>query len=831
MRKLIVMYALRKIPFIIFLIFICGFTNELLAQSETEKDSLESILPFANDLQRADILNGLANCVRSMDTTKAGNYARQAYALSSKLNYCKGKAFSSVILGILQKNHGNLVEAKRLYLDGLAMALKCKEPYSVSFAYHSLGNLAYMQGDYGKTMRYYIASVKISEQIGDFARAARTYNNIGSVYMDLKNQDQAELYYQRSLELYKGSPDELIVAEIENNLANIYKFKGYDLKALYHYANALEVFRLKSSSSDISSALNNIGLVYLSRKQAKKALPYLREAYQLDLIYKEPRALILACTNLSAAFLKLNQNDSALYFASIGYEISKQNPKLSEVTDLYGALAELYARLGDTYKSAFFAKLKRNAEQAILNQGKTMEIGLVASQYENERKAQQLKLMLKDNEIKQLKIAEQALAIERRNILLLATFVVIFFLLLVSGLVIFSWNLNKKTKQFELSSKAKGNMLQQINHEIRTPLNGIVGMSQLALESKTFSELKDYLTYIKLSSDELMFLLNNLITHLQIDRKEAYPVANPFDLLESLEELFKIYAYQAKHKGLLFNQMVFPGVPRMVNADRQKLMIIVQNLLNNAVKNCKKGVVKIEVKQVSEREKDGKIFSQIQLVVSDEGAGFSDKEIKHLFKTAPAIGQSENAFGVGLKNVKELCDLMKGKLELVSDKGVGSSFYLNVEIENLDAVENTFVAVQQAESSKIDHGKYNLLVVENNQLNQRLFAKILEKEGYPYQIAENGKRALEMLRERSYDLLLMNIRMPVMDGIEAAELIRTDEAYSIDKHIPIIAITAHDDAQEKKKCFEVGMNDYLTKPLNKALLLSKIEEQLRPKGF
>lgn len=825
------MKALRKIPFVLFLLIICVFTDESKAQSESEKDSLESILPFANDMQRADILNGLANCVRSLDTSKAGNYARQAFALSSKLNYCKGKAFASVILGILQKNHGDLVGAKRLYLQGLAMALKCKEPYSVSFAYHSLGNLAYMQGDYGKTMRYYIASVKISEQIGDFARAARTYNNIGSVYMDLKNQDQAELYYQRSLDLNKGSQNELIVAEIENNLANIYKYKGYDLKALYHYANALEVFRLKSSSADISSALNNIGLVYLSRKQAKKALPYLREAYQLDLINKEPRALILACTNLSAAFLKLNQSDSALYFANIGYEVSKQNPKLSEVTDLYGALAELHLRLNDKFKSAFYTRLKQNAEQAILGQSKKMEIGLVASQYENERKEQQLKLMLKDNEIKQLKIIEQERAIERRNILLLSMFIAIFFLLLVSGLVIFSWNLNKKTKQFELSSKAKGNMLQQINHEIRTPLNGIVGMSQLALESKTFSELKDYLTYIKLSSDELMFLLNNLITHLQIDRKEAYPVSSPFDLLESLEELFKIYAYQAKHKGLLFNQMVFPGVPRMVNADRQKLLIIIQNLLNNAVKTCKKGVVKIEVKQLGSREKEGKILSSIQVVVSDEGPGFSDKEIKQLFKTSPQMGLNENAFGAGLKNVKELSDLMKGKLELVSDKGLGSSFYLNVEIESLDATENIFVSSQKFERAKLDHGKYNLLVVENNQLNQKLFAKILEKEGYPYQIAENGKRALEMLKERSYDLLLMNIRMPILDGISATHIIRTEDDYSIDKNIPILAITAHDDAQEKKKCFEVGMNDYLTKPINKALLLSKIEEQLRSKGF
>jgi CheY-like chemotaxis protein/signal transduction histidine kinase len=818
------MKFLKPIAFAFLWIFLFVQGNLANAQSESEKDSLEGLLPFANDLQRADILNGLANCIRSIDTAKAGNYARQANALSLKLNYCKGRATSEVLIGILEKNHGNLVEAKRRYLYGLALALKCKEPYSVSFAYHSLGNLAYLNGDFSKAMRYFIASVKISEQIGDNARAARTYNNIGSLYMDLKNSAKAEEYYLRSLELYKGGPNELIIAEIENNLANIYQGKGYELQALYHYSNALEVFRKKSSAIDISSALNNIGLVYLARKQPKKAYPYFYESYKIDLQIKEPRALILVISNLAATYLAMGKIDSSMILCKEGLAIAKKFPSIHEIGELYSTISDVYGKMGDKAKQAEYQQLRKSFENSLISQAQRSDIGIAAAEYENERKEQKLKLMAKENEINQLRIREQESAIERRNILLIATSLVIFFLLLVTGLTIFTFTLNKKNKLFEVSSKAKSNMLQQINHEIRTPLNGIVGMSQLAIESKTFSELKDYLSFIKLSSDELMFVLNNLVTYLQIDRKEAAPVPTPFDLLDSLEEMFRIYSFQCKHKGLLFSQMVYPGVPRQIRADKQKLLNMVQNLLSNAVKVCQKGVVKIEVKQSASRVKDNKKLSTLQISVIDEGPGLTEKEIKGLFKGMPKLSSKETGFGIGLKNVKELCDLMKGHIEVISEKGVGSSFILELEVEDLDSEQNMYKT--SGTNKLFDPSKMNILVVEDNQLNQRLFAKILEKEGYQFSLAENGLRALAMLKEKTYDLVLMDIRMPEMDGIEATHHIRNSEEFAMDRTIPIIAVTAHDDATEKKKCFDVGMNDYITKPIHKPSFLKKLEEYL-----
>jgi CheY-like chemotaxis protein len=264
----------------------------------------------------------------------------------------------------------------------------------------------------------------------------------------------------------------------------------------------------------------------------------------------------------------------------------------------------------------------------------------------------------------------------------------------------------------------------------------------------------------------------------------------------------------------------------MVNADKQKLMNMVQNLLSNAVKLSVKGVVKIEVKETATRVRDQVNLSTIQFSVIDEGPGLNEKEIKQIFKGIPKRSDRQNGFGIGLKNVKELCDLMKGHIEVISEKGVGSSFILEVELENVDLETDRFNINNNAKKL-IDPSSTTILVVEDNILNQKVIEKVLERQGYRYMLATNGIKALSLLKENTFDLILMNIRMPEMDGIETANHIRNQQEFALDKHIPILAITAHDDAEEKRKCFDVGINDYMTKPFNTLLLIKKIEELLR----
>lgn len=805
--------------FLLCLILFTVSVNENKLYAESELDSLESLLPFANDAQRVDILNGIALTLRSTDTTKAGSYARQAYALSNKINFCKGKATAAVIIGILLKNRNNFLAAQQMYLEGLALGLKCKEPYSVSLAYHSLGNLAYFKGDYPKALRYYIGSLKLSEQLRDYRRIAKTLNNIGSLYMELGNNSKAEEFYLRSLDLHKNMNDDLLTAEISNNLANIYQAQGYDLKALYHYLNALQVFREKGSAYDVSTALNNVGTIYTNRKQYKKALPFLWESNRIDEQMNDRKSQVLVLGNLANCYQKLDKGDSALYFGNLALKMANTYGIDHEKITALTILSEVYLDRGDKQKSEAFAKQAEEIKSSLSNRAKRAEVNSIQANYENEKKEAKIKLLAKEKEIQDLKIREQELELETKNIILIAFGVAIFLLLLLTGLVVYSFYVNKQRKLFELSNKAKSHVLLQMNHEIRTPLNAIAGMSQLAMESKTFNELKEYLANIRMSSDELLFVLNNLIAYLQIDRNESKAIPSPYHFVESLEESFKVFDLRAKAKGLMFTQMIYPGVPVVINADKQKLNTILHNLIANAIQNSSRGTVRVEVKQNSRREIEGKSMVNLQFIVNDEGKGLTAKEIKSIFRGQFKNPDNPNGFGIGLKNVKDLCDIMKGHIEVISEPGQGSSFIVEVEVEELsDSLASAFESKEQVSNSS----SKSILIVEDNQLNQRLMAKILEKSGFDFRIASNGKEALSMIRDKKFHLILMDIRMPEMDGIEATWHIRNDDVFYADSKIPIIAVTAHDDAEEKSKCFQVGMNDYVTKPFNKDLLIHKI---------
>ncbi|MFN4082613.1 MAG: tetratricopeptide repeat protein [Bacteroidia bacterium] len=785
--------------------------NAINVFAENEKDSLESILPYAPEKERVDILNGLAQLIRSSDTTKAASYARQALALSNKLNYCRGKATSTIIIGILNKNKSNYNQAKKHYLEGLALALKCKEPYSVSLAYHSLGNLALIKGDYNIALRYYIASLRLGEQLNDYRRIAKTLTNIATLYFELEQFDKSEDYYLRALRINSDLKDELTVAEISNNLGNIYLAKDYQLKALYHYSNALEVFRRLGSIYDISSVLNNIGVIYQHRNQHARAKPYFLESFYLDIKSNDKKAFAAVATNLSVVYNKLGNNDSAIYYANLAIKISKENNFLPELAEAYHQAALVYKSMGRKDKALEYEKLSDKITTDISGLEKQLEVNSLQNKYEVEKREIELKLLAKENEIKQLKIEEQNAQIYTNNIIIVSAAVVVFFLLLIIILFIILLSERKKYKEVELNHSTKTNLLNRINHELRTPLNSILGMSQLSMESKNFSELKDYLLHIKLSTDELTYILNNIISYLQLSNKQANPQKVPFHFIDMLQEQFKVFSAQCKSKGILFSHTILHQVPSDVIADKIKIQTIINNLFYNALKQTDKGVVSIEVKEAARKTNNGKTFSTIQITVNDEGEGLTETQIKNLFKNASK--PKEFGLGLGLLLVKEFSKLLNAHITVTSELGKGSSFLFELDVE-------VFEKENHSNQKEFNPQKnITVLIVEDNVLNQKLLTKILERENIQYQIASNGKEALEKISEKTYDAMLLDLSLPVINGFEVAYKIRNEEEFESDKNIPIIAISANEDMNEYKKCIEIGINEYISKPINKELLI------------
>lgn len=780
---------------------------------ENEKDSLESLLPFAGDKERCDILNGLAQIIKSTDTTRAGNYARQALALANKLNYCRGKASATIIIGILHKNHSEFNEARSKYLEGLALALKCKEPYSVSLAYHSLGNLALIKGDYKTALRYYIASLKLSEQLNDTRRVAKTLNNIATLYFDLGNYEKAEEYCLRVYKINKLLNDELTAAEVANNLGNIYQVQNYELKALYYYSNALAVFRRLGSIYNISSVLNNIGVIYQQRGQFEESKPFLIESFELDYKSRDYKALAATANNLSYLYYKTNKNDSAVYYANLAIKLATENQFLPELEQAYRFAAQAAKNAGKQDQADAYIKKAEQVKQATTGVNNQIEVANINNKYEAEKKAIELKLLEKENEIKRIRIEEQSLEISRRNIIIFGAGLIIFFLVLT--VVLFVMMLSTKKQQKEDLSKytAKLGLLSRLNHEIRTPLNSISGMAQLAMESKNFNELKEYLVGLRLSGEELTFILNNIISYLELNNKQTQVVKVPFHFEDVIHQQFKTFAAMCKHKGIVFTSNLLQGVPSDILFDKTKLLIILNNLFYRAFQNTDKGVVKVEIKSIAQKTNDGKRFHTIHVVVTDEGDGLSENQIKNLFK--PQQSAQEFGIGLGLTMIKEYAKMLNGHITVTSEIGKGSEFTFEFDAQELTNNKNAI----------IDYNKQiSVLVAEDNLLNQKLLEKILEKESIQVELVTNGKALLEKLSEKQFNAVILDISLPEMNGFEVAYQIRNDELFEADKAIPIIALSANNDAKEHNKCIELGINEYLPKPINKELLIKYLRQ-------
>lgn len=795
----------------------CLSIKPILAQVETEKDSLESLLPFAKDYQRADIFIALADLLKQTDTSEAINYSKQALKISNSLTYHKGLAGSNIVLGFIDRNKGNYQLAKTKYLYAISYALKSKDPNTISWAYQNMGNLYFIQSDFTMAMRYYLGALSNGEKAANPKRMALAYNQIGSVYSSIYDTLNATIFYNKAFITLRNINDEKAYARVSNNLGNIYRSKGDFVRALYHYNQSLEVFRKYNLNTDISTVLNNIGAIYLAQNNVKKGFAFLYESYNMDHLSNDKHNMITSALNLSMAYFELSKLDSALYFGQLSLNDAKKYNLPIEYADACKQLSKLYKAKGDSEKAFFY--LKESNDSQILDAKKGAEIEGVRSGYESAKKDEVLNKLDTENKVQRISITENEISIQKKNAILLGLFCVIVFLVLLVLLVFFFLTQKRKRRTLELSSAAKTNILQRINHELRTPLNSLINYSYLANDSKNLNELREYLSGINASGNDLMFSMNNIVSYLQIDAKNDLVLNESFNLLETLQPIFLAFQIQCNQKGILFSQLISPDIPTYVITDKLKIVTIVQNLLNNALKFSESGVIKIEIKQIGTSNVQELSKSELVITVTDEGQGLKGKNLKDLILTNSKKA-NENGFGLGLFVVKTYVGNLDGFFELTNNEQIGCkalvSFTLQVDT-------NKTIETKQLLGFR-NTAKLSILLVEDDLTNSITLQKILERKGHRVIPVFKGKDVFNELVSKHFDLVLVDIDLPDMSGLELARFIRMGGEFSSDKDIPIIALSANADPLEMKECTLVGINEYLTKPLNKEFLLQKIQE-------
>lgn len=657
---------------------------------------------------------------------------------------------------------------------------------------------------------------------------AEAYYLLGYNYHTLLDYKIAEKNFRKSLKYAEMSNDSLLILWNYNGLGNVFSdgYKNIE-KSLVYYDKATKMGKRTNSAKEYMTPIINLAWTYIDINKPDKAYPYIEKADSLVTVTRDLIAYSEVNYLRGKYYLMKGDIDKSEEHYNNAIIVAEQHNMILELSYIYKGRSELYEQKGEIDKAYEDSKLYQETKDKLYDQEKLKQIEVARVSFEVEEYERQLEVARKEQDY-QKGIARNNKIISLISIIGVALLLIVMFFFylgyrskkrLNDVLKLKNDQLYEAKSEAEKLAQVKSQFVSTVSHELRTPLYGVVGITSLLLEDDEVSEKhQKLLGSLKFSGDYLLNLINNVLQISKIESKKVELVRTPTNLVKLSQNLLNSFEYQAKSKNNELILEVPKELPKWLNVDSLRLSEILINLIGNSSKFTENGKVWLRIKIYSLEDK----FVDLKFEIEDNGLGIPDDKRDFVFEKFSQVDRESNNLegtGLGLTIVKNLLSIMDSEIHLESKEGKGTKFWFDLRLEILEDNDDNGIDLKEDEVVKT-HGK--ILVAEDNKINQIVTKNLLNLIGYDCVIVENGFNAIQMVKKESFDLILMDLNMPYVDGNEATRRIR-----QFDTNTPIVALTAAELGEVKEECMAIGMNDIINKPLNKNDLKNIIEKNLQ----
>ncbi|HEX5002876.1 MAG TPA: response regulator [Bacteroidia bacterium] len=711
------------------------------------------------------------------DPMQAQEFAQKALSLARNAGSVQGMARSLFQLAIPQRDALKAEERIRMLLESASYFEQLGLPGDACYCFRYIAETYADNSDYRDAVEALEKASFCARTAGDIVSQGEIYNAMGDAYRALNQFHQAVEQHLKALDVFEITGSREMLSETYLLLGESYMGMNERDSAFSYFDKSLSLAEEAKDAALQARPSGGLALIFTELKEYDKALIYFFKAIDLanslgDLLLKTD-----LLKNTSRVYLERGENEKAISFLNEALEIAEAHPFKYPRHEIHRMLSEAWSRTGNFDKAYFhlnnyftdFEKIKR---QELHSLARGLEL---KSEKEYRQKAQHM--------------AEQA-----------------------SGL--------------------KDRFMLNISHEIRTPLNGVIGMADLLSGTHPTPEQQEYINTIKLSAGNLIHTINDIIEYNNIQSGSLRLRNEDVNVGQLVENIANHYQQEAASKGIRFTYTSDERIPQGLIGDQRRIRQILEKLLDNAIRYTSRGTVQLEAGLIdSKPEKPLILFT-----VSDTGTGISPEKLETIFELqTPADEQhyqTGSGLGISLALVKQLTALLGGTIQVTSNKGSGTIFKIAIPLTSLNASDLSGNKMNGRKKGK-ETAAIRILMVEDNKVNQFLGQKLLTKMGFSVQLSSNASEAVDALQQDTFDVILMDVQMPVMTGYELTELIRNQLPAPV-KNIPIIALTAYASLQEREKALACGMNDYVTKPYSpeelKSVLMRVVEQSREQRG-